>query len=245
MKKIVETIRGVVGVSGVILWEKRNNDFHQLLPARLGKESIGQLCAQLVRFCEVDDRGAGAIVRLHKGWLILRNHESFALLVIGKNDLNTTTLNLVVKSSLSALESALGTQSQTAMAPGQFLPEHASTLARAVNLSLGFLQVHVSRFEIAELLRQAKADLIVELPALKHFSVDANGGILLIKGAEKSMDVSAVEAAARLVAAVAERAKGRASDIDFNVERLTAPLRETLTELGFYSFFKQSSKIRA
>jgi len=245
MNKIIETIRGVVGVSGVILWEKRTNSFHKLLPARFGQEMVDQLYRQLARFCEVRDQNCGAIVRFQKGWLFLHNYDTFALLVIGKSDLNTTTLNLVAKSSISALESALGSQATAPSPHFKFLPEHASALARAINLSLGFLQAHVSRFEIAELLRQAKSDLIAELPSLKHFSVDANGGVILIKSAEKLMDITAVEAAARLVAILADRTRNRTGIADFNIEKVTAPLRDTLSELGFYRVFKESLKTRA
>ena len=245
MNKIIETIRGVVGVSGVILWEKRTNNFHKLLPARFGQDMVDQLYRQLARFCEIRDKNCGAIVRFQKGWLFLHNYDTFALLVIGKSDLNTTTLNLVAKSSISALESTLGSQVTASSPLVKFLPEHASALVRAINLSLGFLQAHVSRFEIAELLRQAKSDLIAELPSLKHFSVDANGGVILIKSAEKLMDIAAVEAAARLVATVADRTKNRTAIADFNIEKVTAPLRDTLTNLGFYRVFKESLKTRA
>jgi hypothetical protein len=245
MNKILETIRGVVGVSGVILWEKQTDNFHKLLPARFGEGMVDQLYRQLARFCEIREQNCGAIVRFQKGWLFLHNYGTFALLVIGKSDLNTTTLNLVAKSSISALESALGSQVTAPSPHVKFLPEHASALVRAINLSLGFQQAHISRFEIAELLRQAKSDLIAELPALKHFSVDANGGVILIKSAEKLMDITAVEAAARLVATIADRTRGRTGNADFNIEKVTAPLRGTLTELGFYRVFKESLKTRA
>jgi len=245
MNKIIETIRGVVGVSGVILWEKRTSNFHKLLPARFGADMIDRLCRQLTRFCEVRDQNCGAIARFQKGWLFLYNHDTFALLVIGKSDLNTTTLNLVAKTSICALESALGSRVIASLMPIEFLPEHASALVRAINLSLGFLQAHISRFEIAELLRQAKADLIVELPSLKHFSVDANGGVILIKSAEKQMDNTAVEAAARLVATLADRTRNRTGRADFDIEKLTVQLRSTLTELGFYRVFRESFKTRA
>jgi hypothetical protein len=244
MNKILETIRGVVGVSGVILWEKRANNFHKLLPARFGQNMVDQLCQQLARFSEIRDKNCSAIVRFQKGWLFLHNYDAFTMLVIGKSDLNTTTLNLVAKTSIAALESALGSPASAPLMPIKFLPEHAPTLVRAINLSLGFLQAHVSRFEIAELLRQVKSDLIAELPSLKHFSVDANGGVILIKGAEKVMDITAVEAAARLVATLADRTKTRIGNADFNIEKTTAPLRNTLTELGFYRFFKEALKTR-
>jgi hypothetical protein len=244
MNRILEAIRGVVGVSGVILWEKQTNNFHKLLPARFEEDVVNQLYRQLARFCEIGGKSHSAVVRSQQGWLFLHNRDAFALLVIGKSDLNTTTLNLVAKSSISSLESTLGSHATTSPASIEFLPKHAATLVRAVNLSMGYLQTHVSRFEITELLRQAKSDLIAELPSLKHFSVDANGGIIPIKNADKLMDITAVEAAARLVATVIDRTGNQAAIASFNIEKLTAPLHDTLNELGFYRIFRGSGKTR-
>jgi hypothetical protein len=244
MKKIIETIRGVVGVSGVILWEKRTKEFHKLLPARLEKDKAERLCHCLTRFAELRDKNCRAIARFGKGWLFLYDYESFALMIIGKSDLNTTTLNLVSKSAISTLENALGKSTTTVASAIEFLPEHAQALARAVNLSLGFLQPQISRFEIAELLRHAKSDLIPEHPALKHFSVDANGGVIIIKGAEKHMDITAVHATARFIAALVELVKTRHNIPDFDIEKLTAPLHSLLTGLGFYRIFTESRKVQ-
>ena len=227
-----------------ILWEKRSKEFHKLLPARLEQAQAERLCHQLTRFTELRDKNCQAIARFQKGWLFLYDYESFALMIIGKSDLNTTTLNLVSKSAIATLENALGKSANLVSSAIEFLPEHAQALARAINLTLGFFQPQISRFEIAELLRQAKSDLILELPALKHFSVDANGGVIIIKGAEKNMDITAVEATARFVATLVELVKTRHNLPDFDIENLTAPLHSTLTQLGFYRLFTASPKVR-
>lgn len=242
MNRIMEGIRGVVGVSGVIIWEKESNTYHRLLPARFDDAIIQKLCEQLARFCRIREKSFQSIARFQKGWLLVHNHDAFALMVIAKNDLNTTTLNLVIRTSVTALQSTLETRSASSSAAVGFEPEHAPVLARAINLSLGYLQQHISRFEIAELLRQAKSELLAEYPSLKHFSVDANGGVILIRNAEKHLDMSAVAAAARLIAALVDRAGNRINTDDFDIVVLTAPLRETLLELGFYRAFKDFTK---
>jgi hypothetical protein len=245
MKKILETIRGVVGVSGVILWEKRAKKFHDLLPARFEQDMIEKLCGYLVSFAEIRNKECRVISRFQSGWLMLHNHADFALMVLSKKDLNTTTLNLVAKSAIASLETQLGSASRTAGALASFQPEHGPALARAVNLSLAFFQTHISRFEIAELLRQAKTELLPEHPSLKHFSIDANGGVILIKGAEKNLDQTAVGSVAKMIVAVADRAAARCHTGGFNIEKLTAPLQPTLAELGFYQFFRESGKTHA
>ncbi len=240
MNKILEAIRGVVGVSGVILWEKRTQNFHKLLPARFESATIDELCALLTRYCEIRDKSFKTIARFTGGWILLHNHPAFGLMVLSKTDLNTTTLNLVSKSAISSLESRFSQPVTSDALPDGFQQIHAAALARAINLSAGFFYTHLSRFDIAELLRETKDELIAEHPALKHFSVDANGGVIVIKGAEKQMDISAAAAAARLIARFVEYACERCDAEGFNIERLTAPLNPTLSQLGFYQFFSKS-----
>ena len=151
MKKVIEAIRGVMGVSGVVLWEKDANIFHKLLPARFGAAEADAICARLIKFCESYTQGREVKAKFNKGWLWLHNGHSFALLILAKPDLNTTTLNLVLKSSLSTLDSHLKRPAGTVtMHNVNFTPEHVAVLSRAINLALGHFQGQISRFDIAE-----------------------------------------------------------------------------------------------
>ncbi len=238
MNKIMETIRGVMGVSGVLLWEKHANMFHKLLPARLSANEGDAMCARLVQFCQHYTRGKEVKAKFNKGWLWLHNGDSFALLILAKPDLNTTTLNLVLKSSLSVLESTLRKPAGvTNHRNANFTPEHVGAIARAINLALGHFQGQISRFEIAEVLRMAKNQLLDNFPVLKHFSVDANGGIIVIRGAEKTMDSSAVVAAAQLIAVFIQLVSAKANIVGFDIEKITLGIQQPLNEIGFYSHF--------
>ena len=179
--------------------EKGSSTFHKLLPARLSNATQDQLCEMLTKLANYEKHYEKAIARFKKGWIFAYNYDAFAILVLGKSDLNTTTLNLVLKSAVSSLETTFGQRRATAGNNFKFVSDHAAILVRAVNLCAAFFQGRMSRFEIAEILRQAKSQLMNECPSLKQFTVDANGGVILIKGAEKNMDEFAVEAAARLV----------------------------------------------
>jgi hypothetical protein len=240
MKKVLEAIRGVVGVSGVLIWDKTTNGFHKLLPARFEGVLATQISERFSQFCASNDKSRKVIARFKKGWVFMHNDPRFALLVIGKADLNTTTLNLVLKSAVMSLESTMRQQMDATDSRIKFLPEHVAALSRAINLSLGFFQGPLSRFEIAEVLRTAKAQLLDEYPALKHFTVDANGGVIIIKKAEKHMDLSAVEAAARLITTFVSLARARTNTAGFDILKLTEALHPVLSELSFYQWFRES-----
>lgn len=238
MNKIMETIRGVMGVSGVVLWEKQSNVFHKLLPARFSATEGDAMCARLVQFCGNYHRGKEVKAKFNKGWLWLHNGDSFALLIIAKPDLNTTTLNLVLKSSLSTLDSSLRRPSPNPnLRQINFTVEHVGAIARAINLALGHFQGQISRFEIADVLRMAKDQLLDHYPVLKHFTVDANGGIIVIKGAEKNMDSTAVAAAAQLIAVFIHMVSFKANITGFDIEKITLGLQQPLSEIGFYNYF--------
>ncbi len=244
MKKVIEAIRGVMGVSGVVLWEKDANVFHKLLPARFSVSESDAICARLVQFCQHYSHGKDVKAKFKKGWLWLHNGHAFALLILAKPDLNTTTLNLVVKSSLSTLEANLRrpTANTTSHQNVSLTPEHVAAISRAINLALGHFQGQISRFDIAEVLRMAKNQLLDQYQVLKHFTVDANGGIIMIKGAEKSMDVSAVPAAAQLIATFIQLVSARANVLGFDIEQITLGLQKPLNEIGFYGYFASARR---
>lgn len=242
MKKIIEAIRGVMGVSGVVLWEKDANLFHKLLPARFSAAEVDAICTRLVKFCDDYTRGKDVKARFTKGWMWLHNGNSFALLILAKPDLNTTTLNLVLKSSLSTLESNLRKPGGVTIHNPNFTPDHVGVLSRAINLALGHFQGQISRFDIADVLRLARTQLIDHYPVLKHFTVDANGGIIVIKGAEKSMDASVVAAAAQLTAVFIELIKTKANVTGFDIEKITLGIRQPLGEIGFYNYFASARR---
>jgi hypothetical protein len=243
MKKVIEAIRGVMGVSGVVLWEKDANVFHKLLPARFSAAEADAICARLVQFCQHYSHGRDVKAKFNKGWLWLHNSHSFALLILAKSDLNTTTLNLVLKSSLSTLEANLRKPSAaTVTQNANFTPEHVAAISRAINLALGHFQGQISRFDIAEVLRLAKNQLLDQYQVLKHFTVDANGGIIVIKGAEKAMDASAVPASAHLIAVFVQLVSTRANIVGFDIEQITVGLQKPLNEIGFYSYFASARR---
>lgn len=240
--KILESIRGVMGVSGVIVWNSGDGQFHKLLPARFSSSETESICSSLAKFCRQNHPGKRVIAKFEKGWIWMINSDSLGLLILAKPDLITTTLNLVLKNALPNLEAELRSQSGVATKNRHFKKEHVPVLARTINMTLGYFQGQISRFEIAEMLRKEKERLLDRHPMLKHFTVDANGGIIVIKGAEKNMDSSVIQASAVLIQAFLKSAATKANTIGFDIEELTVDYQEPLSQIGFYSFFHSSQR---
>ncbi len=241
-KKIIESIRGVMGVSGVIIWDVNTGQYHKLLPARISAAETATICSSLTKFSQQTQPGKRVIARFQKGWIWLVNADNFALLIMAKPDLITTTLNLVLKSAIPNLEAELKSAPAVVPKNKHFKKEHVALLARTINLTLGYFQGQISRFEIAELLRREKDALIERYPMLKHLTVDANGGVILIKGAEKNIDYTFVQASADLIQAFLYHAQQKASTIGFDIEELTVDYREALSQIGFYGYFRSTQR---
>jgi hypothetical protein len=192
-------------------------------------------------YCDNNATNSRAIIRFSRGWLVIYNTDDFAVLVLGREDLNKVTLNLVFKSAIKSLTAALQEAEQQAATGQRLSPDQAHALLRAINLSLAFFNGKMSRHEMAELLRKAKAALITRFPSLKHFTIDANGGVILIKGAEKNMDSEAVLAAAGLASRFIELAAVRMNVAGFDLEKQTAEVSPILAKLGFYAAFQRTA----
>jgi hypothetical protein len=238
MKNIIEGIRGVAGVMGVILWEKNEGNFERVLPARIDDAASEHLCELLSAFCHDNKRVKEAIIRLTEGWLILYDSPQFALLIMARNDLNRATLKVVLRSALTSIKHTLGSQQTARRFSSRFSAKHVSLLIRTINLSLSFFQGNLPKFEIAGMLRQVKEDLLDDHPVLKNLTVDANGAIIPIRGAEKSINSSFVAASAQLIIAFLEVADTHASTAGFDIEKLTEGISKDLEALGFYAYFQ-------
>jgi hypothetical protein len=83
--------------------------------------------------------------------------------------------------------------------------------------------------------------LLPEYPVLKLVTVDANGGIIPIRGTERNIDATLVAAAAELVKAFLQQADLEKGTVGFDLDKLTAELQPELTELGFYRYFQKQA----
>ena len=244
MQQLVEGIRGVAGVWGVILWDRRADRYHQVLPARIKPQAVERLCGLFSTFCRENHDANECVIKLADGWLSAFFHPTYAIMVLARNDLNRATLRLVIKSALTSLQHTLGHEPQTPVAEGLFTPEHAAAVARSINLVLSFYRGKLPKFEISTWLRQAKADLLDEYPVLKNVSVDLNGGVTLIRGAEANIDSSIVPAAAGMIKVFLELTSREGQHSGLDIRKQTEELQPLLSDLGFYDHFKQSDAVR-
>ena len=238
MDKILERIRRETGVSGVILFDRIGERMFKLLPSSFDEQKTEKLEEQL-RNCVKDADGNSSVkLRFSSGWLVIRATGEFAILVLAKDDLNYDLLNLAIKASFTTLEYSNGAQAGL-NAGSEFDTASVYILRDALNLVARHLAASLGLFAAVDIFRRTKSELLPDFPILKHFAVDNNGGVTLIRGFEKHLDGSVVDAAATWCFRFKEMVNERTPVVGFNLKAVTSEYEKELASAGFYVSYKR------
>jgi hypothetical protein len=237
MDNLLQQIRGVVGVSGALVYDRRKEESSVILPASFDDsfaESIKQKFLDIMEF--VSD-SAMFRIKLARGWAIIKISRHYGFLVLAKPDLNVSTLNLVLKSIAVALDQASNANEKKRKV--YFNKDSVFTLLRALNLVGDYFSDKLSRFQIADLLRQCKTTLVEYYPDLKHFAVDHNGTVSLIKGSEVQLDKTITDAIAKWIGLFKVKVGEKTVVAGFNMKDVTKVIRPDLESMNFYQTLRK------
>ncbi len=244
MDRILEQIRGVAGVIGVLVYDRTSAGMFRLLPSRFDGRISDELESRLKEIVDylTEDASANMRMRFESGWLIIRSARRFAVLVIAREEVNIDTLNLVLKASFATLQHTHSAIIDAAVVH-EYNPASPYILIEAMNRIVEFLSMTTAKgpMTMAGMLRRTKNALLESRPALKHFSVDNNGRVGLIRGSEKHLDVSIVEAFAHWTHAIKETVSSSVPIFGFDIVEITKDSESDLTRLGFYSAFRRAT----
>jgi hypothetical protein len=244
MDKVLEQIRGVMGVIGVLVYDRTSAGIFRLLPSRFDGRISDELESRLTEIVDYLPENASAKMKMRfvSGWLIIRSARRFAVLVIAREEVNIDTLNLVLKASFATLQHTHRANIDAAVAR-DYDPASPYILIEAMNRIVEFLSMATAKgpMTMAGMLRGAKNALLESCPALKHFSVDNNGRVGLIRGSEKHLDMSIVEAFAHWSHAIKDAVSSSVPIFGFDIVEITKDSESDLTRLGFYSTFRRTT----
>jgi len=239
MENLINQIRGVVGISGVILHDRLREESKIIMPASFEEQYIKNLKLKFYDLLRYASGEAKFRIKLAHGWIIIRCNDKHAVLIIAKEDLNIATLDLVLKSISLAMEHEAG--SQESRVEIIFNEESVFTLLKTINLIVEHFTDSLSRFQLAQLLRDSKAELLDHYPDLKHFTVEHNSSVILIKGSESRLDERSIDAVAAWMSHFKKYIKEQTMVAGFNLKSITGEVRSELESLRFYRKFQQVS----
>jgi hypothetical protein len=237
VQNLLEQIKGVVGVSGAIIYDRNMDEARMLMPASFDEKFRDSLRMKFLDILSFVDGPAKFRIKLSRGWLIIKATETYAVLIVAKDDLNIPTLDLVLKSILIALDNRA--YSEPDQKEAVFTEESAFTLLKAINLIVQHFTESISQFQLAQMLRQAKEDLVGQYADLKHFTVEHNATVILIKGSESRLDSYSTEAVAAWMSQFKKYVKQQTVVAGFNLKNITGEVRRDLEGLRFYRKFQQ------
>jgi len=240
MDRLLEQIKGVVGVVGVAVHCRSNNEYYKLMPSKLEDEELAIIEKGTKQITGNTHAHVDIKLRFEKGWLIIRSVNDFVVLVLAREELSFDTLNLVLRATVGAVVSSH--ESRAAASPlAEFSPRMAYNLLEAINVVAASFSERLGTFAIADLLRKSKSYLVKDFPILKHMLVDNNGTVSLIRGSEKHLSPVLVDAVAWWCYCFKAEVNCKTPVVGFDIKRATAEVEYNLAPLGFYVAYHRAA----
>jgi len=250
METILNDIRSVPGITGVLVLDKDTLESYHLLPATFSSEAIGNIRTKLLKLSEKMNQQSRLDLKFEHGVGLVYNLEKSAILIFGKSNLNFSVLGLVLKSALQGIERKLvakakkpvntqesSTLDKPCLGTGFTVDKKTlGLLIEAVNLvAKSLLKTHGS-FYVTQNLRKSKEEVIKEFPFVANFYVDNNATISLIKGREGLLDEKLAFALIRWIYFFVNSFDPTQF---LDVRNLTAKISQSLEEIGFYNMYQK------
>ena len=245
MNKVLEEMKAVQGVSGVLIMDLRTLVTYQLLPAHLEKDRFRDLAMNLVEICQRAKKPVRIDLRFDNGVVFFTRVNKIVILIYGRPSLNLPLLKLVIRSSIRTIERKLDTKdrkSEEKSEKDKSTPPdqtYIQTLIKALNQLTKEYSKSTSRYLLTQNLRLAKEKLLLEFPFLTNFYVDNQGIIFLVKDEINLEREKVVLSFSRWASLLTELSQEVSPDIaDLNIKELTKELSDELEEMGFYQLYE-------
>lgn len=237
MNKVLEDLKAVPGVSGVLLLNKTEETTYQLLPASFSIETIKSIAIRLLQVSYYLKPEARFNFSFSSGTAVLQNLEKAALLVFTKGPIDEAIFDLVMKNSIRALERWMERyEAVREKLSGEALlseEEALNLFLHTANLISAHFKQSRGAYQVTQNWRKAREGLTGDFPFHHRLFVET-GGNLSFKPAEEKISVpSLTEFFARLTHQFIKLSVVDGSR-ETSVESLTAELRPSLEKTSFY-----------
>lgn len=235
MQKLLEEIRAVLGVTGVLVWDKKRLVSFPLLPSSFAEGIVRSICSKMVKLAGELKSNSQIKLVYENGTALVLNRPNAAVLVLGRANLNFPLLDLVLSSSLSRLDRFLLPGAERVVPP-PLEQKKVDFLVGGMNLLSRFVCDKIGPYRTTQNLRKVKDRLATSYPFMANLFVDNNASISIIKGKQGIWSGEVVLAFAKWAAGLEKLSFKKQGEID--LKKITSPLEENLEGLGFYFLFQ-------
>ncbi|MCI0329981.1 MAG: hypothetical protein L0196_03385 [candidate division Zixibacteria bacterium] len=237
MNKVLEDLKAVPGVSGVLLLNKTEETTYQLLPASFSIETIKSVAIRLLQVSYYLKPDARFKLAFASGSVILQNLEKAALLVFIKGAIDEPIFELVMKNSVKSLERWMERYEVVReKLSGEALMEEEEALEmflRTANLVSAHFKQSLGGHQVTQNWRKSRENLAGDYPFHYRLFVET-GGKLSFKPSEEKISVpSLTDFFAGLIHQFLKLSV-REGGKEAPMEKLTSELRSSLEKTSFY-----------
>ncbi len=249
MKRILNDIKSVSGVIGVMILGKRSLNSYHLLPAIFTADSTRDIGTRLLKLSERMPPHSRLNLKFTNGVGLVYNLEKSVVLIFGRSNLDFSLLGLVLKSALQSIEreierDASGLDQVETLSSFVFDKDSLNLLIEAINLVAESYVKNKGTFWVTKNLRKAKEDLIKHFPQISGFYVDNNGKVSILKTQKDMLDKKTPVALAKWIDLFIRKASSTSGcDRMINIKNLTARISKPLEGIGFYDLYSKITKI--
>ena len=246
MNKVLEELKAVQGVSGVMIMDSESLVTYQLLPANFEKNHLRDIAINLMEICQRTKEPVRIDLKFDNGVAFFTRFNRIVILVYGRPSLNLSLLKLVIKSSIRNIERKLkimGTQALEKPEQRELAPlnqAYIKTLVDALNKLARAYERFTGNYLLTQNLRLAKEKLLKEFPYLSNFYVDNNGTVFAVKGDLSFEKEKVIFSFSRWASLLTELVCDISPETaDLNIGELTKEIGDKLEEMGFYQLYEK------
>lgn len=193
MNKVLEDLKAVPGVSGVLLLNKSEETTYQLLPASFSIETIKSTAIRLLQLGYYLKPGARLDLTFGSGTVVVQNLEKAALLVFTKGPMDESIFDLVLKNSVRSLERRLerydAVREKLSGAAILGEDEALQLFLHAANLISSHFKQSLGAYQVTQNWRKAREALAGDFPFHYRLFIES-GGILSFKPSDERVSLT-------------------------------------------------------
>lgn len=245
MNKILQEIRSVQGVTGVLVLDKGEKITYQLTPASFSSEGLKEIGLRLSRLVKLAPFDISMELRFENGIAFLYNLERVTVFIFGRLGVNQPILELVLKSAFLSIERKLSKTEEKAPPKGEkksfFILDkiYLEYLLQALNQIAKIYKQKLGTYQVTQNLRKSKEEFLHRFDLLHNFFVDNNGEVSLIRGKEEETPSDSIKAFALWIILFIQLCAKSYPELSTDIRELTLGLEEKLEQMGFYEAYEE------
>ncbi len=245
MNEILQEIKSVQGITGVLVLNKNESVTYQVTPLSFPKEGLREIGTRLSRLANTSATGTSLELRFENGLAFFYNLDKGAVLIFGRPGMNVSVLSLVLKSAFFAIERKLAKEGEKPSfgreeTPSFFLDKiYLEHLITALNQIARTYQGKLGTYSVTQNLRRAKEEFLIKFDLLQNFFVDNNGTVSLVRGKEEETSADILRALALWISHFIHLCSVQEPELLTDIRGLTSGLEDKLEMMGFYETYEK------